>query len=176
MNLRRLLQAIPGEFQYIDNDIDTPGAPEGQGCLVINEEGSCILQIKSRRVYVPRFEAKSEANLDKCIDSLIWCSLRDRAVPGVNPDNTIPKLRQQLPGLTRLYAKPGTPAWDRAVAVGGSLELVEGLGGWGDNVLGPNILIGLPEPLALGVNSKWSEDVQGLLIFPRMIAAIWAVA
>jgi hypothetical protein len=176
MDYRQLLQ-VDRDYNggVRDNDEGFEGS---QGAYLINEEGSCILCItKPRRVIMPRFEADAQKS-SGFVDRLLWsaASLRAGGVPGAAPGCLVASLRGQLGDvdLVKLYAKPGTVAWERVVSEAGGLPLVEALGLWDESwALGGSVVLGLPHPEFLGVS--WQPDLggEGMLVFPRFVAAAW---
>jgi len=159
-----------------DNDSGFPGS---QGALVVDSGGLSILRIgaSGRRLVIPVFDG-SAVQGSEFVDRLLWAaaSLREGGVVGAAPRCLVASLGGQLGdfGLAKLYAKPGTLAWERALAEAGGLPLVAALGFWADGwALGGRVVLGLPHPEFLGVSLQGDAGVQGLAVFPRFVAAAY---
>lgn len=177
MDLRELLliETYVSGGNIRDNDVGYEGA---QGALVISNDGNAILSVtKPRYVIIPVFE-KSDSEASALVDALLWAAAYNKdSVAGCAPGQLVESLRGQLENgeLVKLYAKPGTPAWNRAMAEKGDLPLIEALGQWGEWTMGPNVVLGLPHQENLGVSLQPGGGLQGLCIFPRFVAAAWVV-
>ena len=180
MDLRQLLLIETYYNGHLrDNDEGFPGA---QGAYVMSEDGETILHVQTKRVVIPATEMH-DRGASEAVDQLLWTAARNRigGTPAILPGGLLETLRGQLSegsGLQKLYAKPGTPAWDRAMAEHGDLPVIEALGNWGDWPRADSVVLGLPHPEDLGVSLQLPGPggLQGLCVFPRFVAAVWVVS
>jgi hypothetical protein len=176
-DLRDLLLIDKGYGNRVrDNDALFEGSERNaQGALVIGTEGSIVIHVGplQPRVVIPEFDC-SVQGASMWIDRMLWISVKSREnMPVVPPGKLVSFLQAQLIGAStagevvhKLYAKPGTLAWDRAQAECEGLPVIEALSGLDD------VVLGLPPPEALGVSLQASAGSQGLAIFPRLVAAV----
>lgn len=158
-----------------DNDVGYEGAA---GALVLSEDMESVLRIgpEKRRVCIPVTELH-ERGANEAVDQLLWTAafLRE-SIPVAAAGGLLDELHKQVPfEVQKLYAKPGTPAWDRAVSEANGLPVIEALGNWGSWALGGSVVLGLPYQENLGVSLQPGGGLQGLCIFPRFVAAAWVV-
>lgn len=153
-----------------DND---QGLPESQGAYVLSEDMETYLHLTfARRIVIPVMELHKQGACE-ALDEILWAVPGHReSIPGVSPGGLLDGLNKQLPvPVQKLYAKPGTPAWDRAMAEKGDLPLIEAIGQWGDWSLGGSVVLGLPHQENLGVSLQPGGGAQGLCIWSRFVAA-----
>lgn len=171
-DLRDLLLIDKGYgCQVRDNDALFEGSERSaQGALVIGTEGSIVIHVGplQPRVVIPEFEC-SVRGASMWVDRMLWVVVKGReSLPLVPPGKLVSSLQAQLPDdkVHKLYAKPGTLAWDRAQAECEGMPVIEALSGLDD------VVLGLPLPETLGVSLQASVGCQGLAIFPRFVAAV----
>lgn len=192
--LRKILLHWPGGSAIVDNDIEIPDAPNGEGAWVVREDAkptdgfAGLQRITTRRVSIPQFRCETPWHLEEWIDRLLWQCIYGKELPGVDfqgwgdPSDARRELGAVPGGLYRMCAFPTNDsrgAWYEAMTLGQTsgreVEVVPSLGLWppGFEGLGPNVIMGLPPPETLGICAKWGDGVYGLCMFPRMIKAVW---
>lgn len=140
----------------------------GLACVVSND-GDTIYKVEGSRVIVPRIDyVNDEVTLARA-EALIWAGVFLKDLPSISVGQALEGLQRQVAGWPmRLYCK-SQGLGEEAVRVAGLAYQLSGIGE-------ADILVGLPDPEALGYHLRDTLGEEGFVVFPGSIAAVRVTA